>query len=534
MPQADLLITNARVYTADAAQPRAEAVAVKENRIVFVGGSEKAAAWRGANTQVIDGRGRTLMPGFIDAHFHLLWGSVKLDNLQLDGARSIDEILTAVRTYADAHPEKGWIQGVQLLYNAIPAGQALTRQMLDSAVADRPVFLTAFDGHTSWANTEALRRGGILAGRATAAGSEIVMAGETASGELREPGASNFVRDQIPQPTAAEKAALLRKGLARAASVGITSVHNMDGSEESMGIYKAFEARGELSLRVYVPYDIKPETPLDAFAEAATWPERFNGSHVRAGAVKFFMDGVLESYTALMLSDYAERPGDLGKALFTAEQFKRMAAEADRHGLQIFVHACGDGAVRRTLDGYEHVRRVNGVRDSRHRVEHIEVIHPDDAPRFAEMGVIASMQPLHAPLSPKDGDIWVSRPGRDKWPLSFAWELLRGAGARLVYGSDWPVVSMNPLLGLYAGRNRTAWAEGVPDQRQSLENLIAGYTRDAAYAEFMEKEKGVLRTGMLADMVLLSQDLFAVPDKALAEVKPVLTVCDGRPVYQAE
>ena len=207
------------------------------------------------------------------------------------------------------------------------------------------------------------------------------------------------------------------------------------------------------------------------------------------------MDGVLESYTALMIDDYAEQPGNKGEALFTAEQFNAMAAEADRLGLQIFVHACGDGAVRRTLDGYAHARQVNGVRDSRHRVEHIEVIHPDDIGRFAEMDVVASMQPLHSPLSPQDGDVWVSRPGPERWPYSFAWETLRQAGARLAYGSDWPVVPMNPMLGLYAGRNRQLWDGIGPDQRQTLENLIAGYTRDAAYAEFMEARKGMIRRG---------------------------------------
>ena len=300
-----------------------------------------------------------------------------------------------------------------------------------------------------------------------------------------------------------------------------------------MASIKEFEARGDLTLRVYVPYDIKPETPLAAFEDAATWPTRFNGSHVRAGAVKFFMDGVLESYTALMIDDYAEQPGNKGEALFTAEQFNTMAAEADRLGLQIFVHACGDGAVRRTLDGYAHARQINGVRDSRHRVEHIEVIHPDDIGRFAEMNVIASMQPLHSPLSPQDGDVWVSRPGPKRWPYSFAWETLRQAGARLVYGSDWPVAPMNPMLGIFAGRNRQLWDGIGPDQRQTLENLIAGYTRDAAYAEFMEAEKGMIREGMLADLVLLSDDLFAVPDEALAEVAPVLTICDGRVVFAA-
>jgi predicted amidohydrolase YtcJ len=536
---ADLLITNARVYTVDASQPYAEAVAVRGNRIHFVGSTAAALAYRGAHTEVVDGARRTLLPGFIDSHFHLLWGARELAGIQLADAATLEEILACVKAYAAQHPDEEWLTGYQVRYSASPAGRGLTRQLLDAVVPDRPLFLLAFDSHTAWANSLALERAGILHGRPTQPGSEIVMvsaeAGEpaTATGELREPAAYNFVRDLIPPPTAAATRALLRRGLEHAARHGITSVHNMDGTQERIELYAALEAQNEMTLRVYVPYDVTPETPPDALQEALTWRQQFQGSHVRAGAVKLFMDGVLESSTALMLDDYADEPGNRGTALFSAEQFNAMAAAADRLGLQIFVHACGDGAVRRTLDGYAHARRVNGPRDSRHRVEHIEVIHPDDLPRFAELGVVASMQPLHAPLAPDPADVWPLKAGPGRWPYSFAWETLRQAGARLAYGSDWPVVSLDPMLGIAAGRTRRPLADGDPDQRQTLADLIAGYTRDAAYAEFMEEEKGMIRPGMLADLVLLAEDLFAVPAEALAEVKPVLTVCDGRIVFAA-
>ena len=237
---AELVITNARVYTVDDARPRAEAVAIRGNRIVFVGDASAALALRGANTEVIDGEQRTLLPGFIDSHFHLLWGSLKLESLQLSDASGPDQIIATLRRYAEEQPDLEWIQGVQLLYSAIPSGQALTRQMLDAAVPDRPVLIYAFDEHTAWANTEALRRGGILEGRRTAAGSEIVMDQTLglATGELREPAAYDFVRDLIPEPDAAAQRALLRKGLARAASFGLTSVHNMDGTAERIGLYQ--------------------------------------------------------------------------------------------------------------------------------------------------------------------------------------------------------------------------------------------------------------------------------------------------------
>ena len=530
---ADFLFVNGSVFTSDPARPWAAAVAVHGNRVAWVGADGDAAAWRGPATQVIDAGGRTVMPGFIDSHFHLLWGALKLDGLQLDAVTDLDGLAATICDYAAQQPAAPWILGYQLRYAAIPASRPVDRHFLDALVPDRPVYLTAYDAHTVWANTAALALGGILHGRATPAGSTIVMAPDgTATGELREPGAFDPVRDRIPQPDAARQRALLRQGLARAAALGITSVHNMDGDAEQLALYIALEEAGELTLRVYVPYSVAPETPLAELSEAAAWRARCRGGHVTAGAIKLFMDGVLESYTALMVESYADKPGDVGDALYRAEHFNRLAAAADKLGLQIHVHCCGDGAVRRTLDGYAHAQAVNGRRDSRHRIEHIEVIMPSDVARFAELGVIASMQPLHAPLTVSGADVWPQRAGQARWPLSFAWETLRRAGAHLAYGSDWPVVSMNPLWGLHAARTRQPWTTGQPDQRQTLADLLVGYTRDAAYAEFQEHAKGMLRPGLLADVVVLSADLFATPDDAIKDVVPRLTMCDGQVVFR--
>jgi predicted amidohydrolase YtcJ len=259
---------------------------------------------------------------------------------------------------------------------------------------------------------------------------------------------------------------------------------------------------------------------------------KFQGNFVRGSGIKLFMDGVLESYTALMLAEYADQPGNQGSALFTAELFNRIAVEADRLGLQIAVHCCGDGAVQRTLNGIERAQRQNGTGNRRHRVEHIETIDPADIPRFAHLGVIASMQPYHCPPSLHAGDVWPARAGEQRWPYSFAWQTLRNAGAHLAFGSDWPVVSMNPMLGFHAALNRQLWQANDPDQRQTLAQIIQGYTRDAAFVEFQENEKGMIRTGMLADLVLLSTDLFAAPPDSFDQIQPVLTICDGQIVYQ--
>ncbi len=530
-PDADILITHARCFTADPANPRAEAVAVRGNRIAFVGSANDGEAWRGPRTRVIDAQGCTLMPGFIDSHFHLLMGSIELADAQLGEVKTFGALAGSIRKFAGDHPDRRWLVGRGLPYSILPDAEMLTRHHLDSIVSDRPLVVFAYDTHTAWANTDALRRASLLKdGKTVAPNSQIVLGPDgLANGELRELGAYRPVLDLIPPPGDAEKRSLLRQGLAQAAAFGVTSVHNMDGDAGQLALYAALEDLGELTLRVVVPYSVKPDTPIEALQEAVAMHDT-SSDLVRGGCVKFFMDGVIESYTALLLDDYAGQPGNRGDANFSAEHFARLASEADRLGLQIFVHAIGDAAVRRTLDGFAAAQRANGCRREacRHRVEHIELIHADDLPRFAELGVIASMQPLHAPTTAHSSDVWPARVGPARWHRSFAWRSLRESGARLVFGSDWPVVSQNPMRGVHAALNRKPWIEGGVDHRQTLADTLIAYTRDAAYAEFQEYQKGQLRVGMLADMVLLSRDLFAVPVDEIDRVHPVLTMCDGR------
>jgi predicted amidohydrolase YtcJ len=533
MPEYADTILLARVFAADSGHPYAEAVAVKGRRILFVGSAEDADRLRGPATRTVDGRGRTLLPGFVDSHFHLLHGSEELGSIQLQDVGGMADLERAVRVYAADNPDLPILSGFGLRYAVLP-DHTLTRQQLDAILPDRPLILFAFDAHTAWANTPALERGGILHGGQAGPNAEIVMdAAGTASGELREPGAFDPVKSLIPEPDGSRRRALLRRGLAEAARQGITGVHNMDGDADQMAFYAAMEDLGELTLRVYCSLNVWPDTPLEALAEAVELRRTYRGGLLWAGALKFFMDGVVESYTALLLDDYADRPGWLGDAHYSADLFARFAVEADRLGLQIFVHAIGDGAVRRTLDGFEAARRANGPRDSRHRVEHIELIHPDDLPRFAGLGVIASMQPLHSPMQVDESDVWPERVGAGRWGRSFAWAALRRAGARLVFGSDWPVASQSVMQGIHAALTRLPWAEGLPDQRQALSDALLSYTLDGAYAEFQEEERGRLKAGMLADLVLLSDDLFAIPPEALADVHPLLTMCDGRVVFEA-
>lgn len=532
---AHFLFENARVFTSDPSQPFAEAVAVGGDRILFAGSREEAMSFKGAGTRVIDAGGGTLMPGFIDSHYHMLYGALNLDGMQLEPAANFEELSKIVLAYAAEHPDDAWLSGAGLRYNMGPGHTPLTRHHLDALVADRPIYINAFDGHTSWANTLAIKMAGIFNGGECGPNSEIVLDEHgQATGELREPGAFKPVSDMVPKPDDARKRSLLQKALRLTASLGVTSVHNMNGDSAEAAVYAAFEDLGELTCRIYIPYSVTPETPFEALEkEALAMKHAYQGDFLRAGSVKFFIDGVIEGFTGLLVEPYADDPSTCGAANYEAEHFQRMVAEADRLGMQIKTHAVGDMGVCWVLDAYENAQKTNGRRDSRHRVEHIELIHPQDLHRFKELGALASMQPLHAPMQVDENDIWPMRVGRQRWSLSFAWQTLREAGATLVFGSDWPVVTQDPLRGVFNAVTRLPWEAGMPEQRQTLEDTLIAYTRDAALAEFQEHQKGQIRQGFLADLVMLPNDLFAIPSEEIASLKPSLTMVDGRVVHEA-
>lgn len=537
-PAATLLLRNARIYTQDPARPWAEALAIVGDRVAWLGPDAEAAAWLGPQTRTVDGGGRLALPGLTDSHFHLLLGARGLGRLQLDDAASVAEVQAMLRDYAAAEPGRDWLVGRGWKYSLFAPGQAIHRTTLDAVTGERPALLTAFDGHTAWANTAALRRAGILAGADTGSAFNVVVMGDDglASGELRE-GAMDLVRRLIPPIGAAEQEALLGRALRELAALGLTGVHNMDGDEEQLALYRRLLERGELSLRVLLPLSVSPGTPperIDAWTELA---RDYAGPTLRAGAAKLFIDGVIESKTALLLAPYNDGSADLGAANYEQEEFAELVARADARGLQVFVHAIGDGAVRRTLDAYAAAERRNGRRDARHRVEHVELIDPSDVARFVELGAIASMQPIHANFGLDEQNTWRRLSGPRRWAWGFAWRRLLDAGVRLAFGSDWPVAHPDPLRGIDVALNRikldfSGPDSAFPDQRVTLEEAIAGYTTWAAYAAHREAELGRLAPGYLADLVLLSHNLFELPREALREAKVDLTVAGGAVVFE--
>ncbi|MEZ5775354.1 MAG: amidohydrolase [Hyphomicrobiaceae bacterium] len=546
---ADILIENARVLTMDEGAPRAEAIAVKGNRIVAVGTRAEVGATKGAGTRVIDAGRATVLPGFIEGHIHIFPGGTSLDGLSLESVSGLDALKSAVRAFAAKRPDHKIVFARQANYTILGVGVQVTRHHLDEVLPDRPFAMVAPDGHTVWANTRALELGGLLHGKETIPGSEIVMAADgKASGELREPGAYGVLNAFTPTggrevlglrtgddpetpPTAAEREGdrqILRNALDYCASLGITSFQNMDGNRYQLALLEEIDEASGLKVRAQIPFHMMNHMALDRLEEAVAMRARWAGGRLKSGMVKVFMDGVIDSSTAFMLSDYADRPGVIGDPWFSAEHFAEIATRADRLGLQIAVHAIGDAAVRRTLDGYEAAQRANGRRDSRHRIEHIESIDPADIPRFAGLGVIASMQPTHAPGFVFPPEPTVSRLGARRLKTAYAWQTIRKTGAHMSFSSDWPVAPLDPILSLKAALVRRPLTEGAPDERQSLEDALAGYTRDGAHAEFAEGSKGRLKSGMLADIVVLSGDIEATPAEALTDLKAAITICDGR------
>jgi hypothetical protein len=552
---ADLVIVNGKVLTMDGRGRRAEAIAVTGNRISLVGSTAEVMALRGNATHLIDAAGGSVLPGFVEAHMHLFTGASSRSDLQLFEVHGFFALEAAIKAYAAANPRKRLLMGRGANYTMLSDTERVTRHHLDRIIPDRPFVMTAPDFHTAWANTAALEAAGILHGRDVGVGNKIVMGEDgLATGELRESEAMAPVLDlkdtggrerlglstggePDPAPTPGERAgdrALMKEGLDYSASHGITSIHNMDGNFYQLELLSEIEAEGGLTARVQIPFHFKNFMSLDRLEQASEMHRRYASDRLHSGRVKVFVDGVLDSWTAVMVEDYADKPGWRGEPLFEAEHFAEVAIEADRRGLQVSVHAIGDGAVRLVLDGYEAARRANGPRDARHRIEHIEVVHPQDIPRFAELGVIASMQPPHPPgtqglpLEPT-----VSRIGRARWPYAYAWRTLRRAGARLVFATDWPVSPIDPMASIQAAVTRKRWADDLPDQRQTLLEAIAGYTRDGAYAEFMEDRKGALEEARLADIVVLSDDVERVEPEGLHAVRPVATVCDGRVSFEA-
>ena len=548
MPHADIIITNARIITMDPGQPFAQCLAISANKIIALGSNGDVASFKAKHTKMVDAQNKSVIPGIIEGHVHLFGGAAELGGLMVSHVKSLAGFYDSVSQYRKHHPGEAIVIAHGIAHESLGREGPITRQMLDSIVSDVPFYVNCFDHHTAWANTKALEAAGIMRGRELPVGNEIVLdANGNATGELKEPAAFMLVQalgpiggreflgmntgeNPVPPATSAQRTSdqeILKKGIAFANSLGITSMHNMDGNWYQLELLKSILDRGELNARMEIPFHQKNYFEAARVDEAVQMHAQYKGDMLHSGRVKIFMDGVMETLTALMLDDYPGHPGNTGAPLFTAAQFNEIAARIDKHKLQISVHAIGDGAVRRTLDGYEVAQKANGVRDSRHRIEHIELIDPADIPRLKQLGVIASLQPVAGvgvPWSPKEPVL--TRLG-DKLPWSYPWQTIRNSGATVAFSSDWPVAPLSPFLGF-----RAAMTCDHFDQSQSLMDTLHGFTAAGAIMDFTEDRKGMLKAGYLADIAVLDSDLEKTRPEQMDRVKPVMTICDGRVVFE--
>ena len=537
---ADLIILNAHIFLADSAGSFAEAIAVRGNQIMAVGTRREIEALRGPATREVDAGGAAVTPGFNDAHVHFVEGSLSLDLVNLLDAESLTQVQARIRNFAAVHPDASWVLGLGWLYGSFPGGLP-TRQQLDALVPDRPAAIDCYDGHTKWVNSKALALAGITRTTPNPPDGIIVRDPTTgeATGVLKE-GAQSLVEKVIPQPSRAEKLAAMKRGIAEAHRYGVTSVQEAGVGDEDLELFDALDRSGDLRLRTYVSLNVSPRfSEQDADRLDSVRQRHPDTPMLRLGAVKLYADGVIEAHTASMLAPYANSPTK-GNPETTPGDMTRMVKMLDRRGWQIFIHAIGDAGIRMALDAFDSASTTNPApaRGRRHRIEHIEAVSAADIPRFGRLGVIASMQPFHASPNRNVLDIWAVNIGPERASRAWSWRSIHDAGGRLAFGTDWPVVGIDPRPGIHTALTRqtaTGLPPGgfVPSQRLPLATVLESYSTAAAYAEFQEAKKGTLTPGMLADLVVWNRDIFALPVDSVKDASVRLTVLDGKVVFEA-
>ncbi|MFZ1141478.1 MAG: amidohydrolase [Candidatus Sulfotelmatobacter sp.] len=533
-PAADLIITNAKIWTVDKSLPTAQAVAVLGDRIVAVGSNTEVDAWRAPHTHVIDAGGKLLLPGFNDAHVHFMSGGMQLDNIQLNDATTPEEFARRIGERARVTAKGEWIVGGNWDETKWNPPNMPTKELIDAVTPDTPVFVSRYDGHMGLANSVALRLAGITAKTPDPPGGTIVRDAQgNPTGALKD-AATDYIDKVIPPLTHDQRLKIVKRALAHAASVGVTSVQHMVASNEDIAVYSELLQRDELTTRIYVAPSI---THVDDLAKLGIG-HAFGGPYLRIGALKAFADGSLGSGTAYFYEPFLNQGNNRGLLSDEMQPISLMRdryMKADAAGLQICTHAIGDEGISTILDLYSEVIKKHGEADRRLRIEHAQHMAAKDFERFAQLHVIASVQPYHAI---DDGRFAESHIGHDRASRTYAFRTFLDHGVRLAFGTDWEVAPLDPLLTVYAavtratldGKNPNGW---FPEQKLSVAEAIEAYTMGSAYAEFQEKEKGSITPGKLADMVLLSDDIFSIVPEKIREVRVLKTFVGGRLVFDA-
>ena len=528
----DTIVINATVRTMDPARPTAEAIAILGNRIVGLGTSSEIQKLAGPNTKVIDAQKRLVLPGFNDAHVHFLSGGFQLSSVDLRDAKTPAEFAERIRAFASKLPAGSWITGGDWDHERWPEAKLPTKELIDRFTPNTPVFVNRLDGHMALANSVALKLAGVTGQTKDPDGGVIVRDAKGEPTGILKDAAQSFVWKIKPESTFEEKLIAARAASDHAARLGVTRVQDVSAGSD-VGVYQTLLDRGELKTRIYAM------TPLPNWERLAKAGIRahFGSEMLRVGGLKAFSDGSLGSTTALFYDPYKDAPDTRGipsDEMFPETAMLERVRGADRAGLQVLVHAIGDRANDLILSIFEQVEKENGARDRRFRIEHAQHIRPQDIPRFARDKVIASMQPYHAI---DDGRWAEKRIGSERAKTTYAFRSLLDSGATLAFGTDWTVAPLNPLLSVYGavtrrtidGKNPNGW---IPQQKITVDEAVRAYTVGSAYAEFQESVKGTITPGKLADLVILSRDIFSIDPVEIENVKVLMTIVDGRVVYE--
>jgi hypothetical protein len=526
---------NARVWTGDPARPAAEALAVRGTTLLAVGSSAQIRALAGKGTELVDLGGRRVVPGFIDAHLHLLGGGFALESLRLDDAETTGALLARVRDWAAAHPDAHWITGEGWTYAAFAGGMPTAAQ-LDAAVPDRPAWLVSYDGHTGWANSLALRAAQVTRETQDPSGGALLRDATGAPTGVLKESAQQLVARLLPKPSPHEQERAFARAIDQAAAWGLTSVQQAGIGEEDLATLARVLDERPL-LRVYAALPIARAPTAEVLARQQALRERYVGERLRVGAIKGFVDGVVEAKTAAMFEPYPG--GGTGIPEWTQQELDGAVAAYDRAGWQVMLHAIGDRGIDMALTAFEHAAAANGTSGRRHRVEHIEVPRTVDLPRFKAGGIIASTQATFPYPNANHLDVYLPTLGPERAQRALAFKAFDDAGAVQAFGSDWPVFPADVLRAIACVVTRTT-LQGTPlggwepSQRLSVEAALRHYTADAAYAEHAEQRKGTLAAGKAADFVVLSQDVLAVPPQRVQDTRVLRTVLGGQDTYRAK
>lgn len=535
---ADLALKNGAVYTMDGVRSWAQAVAIRDGRIVYVGSDVGLQQHVGRATRVVDLKGRMLMPAFQDVHIHPISGGVEVNACNLNGLTTIEAYVAAIKQYADAHPNEAWITGGGWLMSAFGAGGVAHRELIDAVVPDRPVYLSSTDGHTIWVNSKALELAGITKETPDPPDGRIERDPRTGEpiGSLQE-GASALVDKVRPASTPTQREAGLRYAVKLLNGLGITAIQDAHVDEDDLKTYKALDGAGELSLRVVGSIWWKRDQGLEQIENIKRLRKEYTAGHVDAGTVKIMQDGMMENYTAVMLQPYLEVPGNVrGIPMVDPEKLKEIVTRLDADGFQIHFHAIGDGAVRQALDAIAAARQKNGDLGHRDHISHLQLIDSPDVPRFRELGVVANFQPLWAFADEYITKLTIPFLGPERSSRIYAIGTLHRSGAIVAFGSDWSVSTANPLEEIEvaitrmgpAGETKTPF---LPDERIGLPEALAAFTINAAYTNRIDDETGSIEVGKAADLIVLDHNLFAIPVAQISDSKVLVTLFDGKAVH---